>query len=177
MRGSQIPLSPLSWTNLQKYRGGLVGLQLFDRQADLEAGGSGFGLDAHVAAMFADGPLYAVEPEAQAEARCFGGEEGLEDAVLQLGWDAGTVVPHLDEEHVAGDLNAESDLAAILNGVESVFEQGHPYLIQFAGVGADVGKIRGVAALDFDVLQARLQHGQRVFEALRDVDLLDGRLV
>jgi len=53
-------LTSSRWGTLVFLFENLVGLQLFDRQADLEAGGSGFGLDAYVAAMFADGPLYAV---------------------------------------------------------------------------------------------------------------------
>ena len=39
----------------------LIRLELFDGQADLEAGGSWFGLDFHVAAVFADGALHGVK--------------------------------------------------------------------------------------------------------------------
>src|SRR5271170_5242946 len=78
-----------------------VGLQLLQRQAHLEAGRSWLGLDLYKPAVLPDDPHDHVEAQTQSAAWGFGGEEGLEDAVLDLGGDPGAVVPDLNQQQVA----------------------------------------------------------------------------
>ena len=76
---------------------GLVGLELVEGQADSEAGRAGLGSDTHVSAVLADDAHGVVESESETLAGGLGGEEGLEDAFLQLGWNAGASIPDLNQ--------------------------------------------------------------------------------
>ena len=65
----------------------------------------------------------------------------------------------------------------VVHGVEGVFDQRGPDLVELAAVGADRGQEGIEVGLDGDVLQAGAEHGEGVFERLGDVDVLHGRLV
>jgi hypothetical protein len=99
--------------------------------------------------VLADDAHGVVETEAEALARGLGGEEGLEDAVLQLGRDAGAGVPDFDQQHIGFESTGEFEFAIVSKGVERVFNEGGPYLVEFAAVGADAGQVGFVVALIF----------------------------
>ena len=60
---------------------------------------------------------------------------------------------------------------------QRILDQRCPDLVKFPSIGAYAGKVRLVVADHFHLAQARGNHGQRIFQALRDVDLLNGHLV
>src|ERR1039458_10054260 len=78
-----------------------VRLQLIQGQPHAEAGGSRLRLHAQMAAMLAHDAHGVVEAKAKPFAGCLGGEERLEDALLQLGRDAGPGIPDLNQQHIA----------------------------------------------------------------------------
>jgi hypothetical protein len=81
----------------------LVGLGLVDRQANLEAGGSGFGVDIDVAGVLGDNALGGVQSQSEPRARCLGREERFEYAGAQLSRNPRTGIPYLDERERAAE--------------------------------------------------------------------------
>uniref|UniRef100_E6QI90 Uncharacterized protein n=1 Tax=mine drainage metagenome TaxID=410659 RepID=E6QI90_9ZZZZ len=84
-RVPRIEMCGMGMSTQKSGRGGgvaSVGLELVERQANVEAGSVGFGVDAEVAAVFADDAHGVVESESESESGGFGGEEWFEDAVL-----------------------------------------------------------------------------------------------
>ena len=61
---------------------------------------SGLGLEGDVAAVVAHDAAHDVEAEAGSFADRLGGEKRLEDVVLNLGRDAGSVVDHFDAQFI-----------------------------------------------------------------------------
>ena len=96
---------------------------------------------------------------------------------LSSGAMPGPVVPDLDEGHLAAGARGEAQRAAVFHGIEGVFDQGGPDLVELAAVGADGGQVGVEVALDGDVLEARVEHGQGGLERLGEIDVLNGRLV
>ena len=86
----------------------LIGFGAVEGDADLEVGGSGFGLDGDETGVSANNAGDGVEAEAEAAARRLGSEEGLKDARLDGGVDARAVVPDLDGCHFAGEAGDEA---------------------------------------------------------------------
>jgi hypothetical protein len=172
---------PVAWLEATSDfpRPATVRLQLVERQADAEAGVAGLGADAEVAAVLADDAHGVVEAEAEALAGRLGGEERLEDAVLQLGRNAGAGVPDFHQQHVAfkaAGCGAEGS-ALVAERVERVFNERGPDLVQLAAVGADAGQVGLVVALTWTLSDARLEHLQRGVEAGGHIDFEDGRAV
>ncbi len=70
------------------------------------------------------------------------------------------------------------NLAFALHGVGGVVDQVGPDLVQLAAVGADPGQAAVVFADQLHaVLELVVEHHERAFEAVMDVDLLLGCLV
>ena len=65
----------------------------------------------------------------------------------------------------------------VAEGVERIFDQGGPHLVQFAAIGVDAGQIGLIVALDFDIGHARLEHLQGGVEAGGHIDFEDGGAV
>ena len=126
----------------------------FHRQPDLEASVTGFRDDADVPAVSAnDDPVAHVQTETCALADIFGGEERLEDAILDLLGDAGSIVRDLDQQSIAFVGRAElyaAGLVPVGHGIYGVVYQVRPNLVEFAPVGADAGQTIVIVALDLD---------------------------
>src|ERR1039457_2733156 len=108
---------------------GLIGLELLQRQAHPEAGGTGLRADADMAAVFADDAHGIVESQPEALARRLCREEWLKDPVLQIGGDAWASIPNLNKQHIGLKAASEAQLALVAQGVERVFDQGCPDLV------------------------------------------------
>jgi len=104
-----------------------------------------------VAAVLADDAHGVVEAESEALAGALVVKKGLEDALLQLGWNAG---PVSQISTIAFQLRADRPGARALGceGVERVFNQRGPDLIELASVGVDGGKAGLIVALDLNVV-------------------------
>src|ERR671921_1797578 len=126
----------------------------FHRQPDLEASVTGFRDDADVPAVSAnDDPVAHVQTETCALADIFGGEERLEDAILDLLGDAGAVVRDLDQQSIAFVGRAEPYAAGLIpvgHGIYGIVYQVRPNLVEFASVGGDAGQTIVIVALDLD---------------------------
>jgi hypothetical protein len=93
-----------------------------------------------VAAVLADDAHGVVEAETESLAGSLGGEERLEDALLQLGRNAGAGIPDFNQQHFCFELAGEAQMALDCRGVEGVFNQRGPDLIELASVGVDGGR-------------------------------------
>src|SRR5437868_10152462 len=65
----------------------------------------------------------------------------------------------------------------VVHAFEGVFDEGGPDLVELAAVGADGRKVGVEVEFDGDVLEPRVEHDERVFKGLGEVDILNGRLV
>src|ERR1700722_16541668 len=131
-------------------------------------------------AVLADDAHGVVESEAEPLAGWLGCKEGLKDAVLKLGWNAGAGIPNLHQHHLAFETTGNFELAAMsgfIERVEGVFNERGPHLVEFAAVGADVRQAGLVVALDFDISHARLEHLESRVESRRYVDFKDRRTI
>jgi hypothetical protein len=152
-------------------------LRKVEGKANLETGGAWFRLNSDEAGVFVDDTLNRVQAESETAARSLGGEEGFEDAGSNLRIDAGAVIPDFDERHGTIETSTEPKGSHVVHAFEGVFDQCSPDLIEFATVGADWRQLGIKVELDFDVFQPRVEHDQRVFERLREIYVLNGRLV
>src|SRR5579863_7937762 len=78
-----------------------------------------------------------IQSEAGAIADAFGGEERIENPVLNFRRDAWAVVANLDDHRVELAAGADSQFAVSVHGVDSIVDQVRPYLIQFTAIRAD----------------------------------------
>ena len=69
------------------------------------------------------------------------------------------------------------DRAFVLNRIQGILDHRRPDLVEFPPICAHVGKVGFVIADHFHLAQTGGYHGQRIFQTLRDVNLLNGHLV
>src|SRR5579883_1795956 len=151
---------------------------LVDGDANLEARVAGDGGEGNRAAKLADNTMHGIEAETRAVADALGGEEGLEDARLNVFWDTGTIVGDFDDDFIALADDAEAERAFIVHSVGSVVDEIGPDLIEFAAVGGDLGNVGSEIADHGDALAELVLHdGDGGFQAADDVDFLHRRLV
>ena len=113
-----------------------------ERQLDHERRAvPGLGLDADAAAVALDDPVREREAEPRPDADRLGGEEGIEDAGLHLGRDAGAVVVELEADAVVAAAGLDADLALAVDRVAGVHQQIQEDLIQLAGIAAHARQI------------------------------------
>ncbi len=67
--------------------------------------------------------------------------------------------------------------ALVVNRIQGILDQCRPDLVELPPIRTHAGKVGFVVADHFHLAQAGGDHGQRVFQTLRDVDLLNGHLV
>lgn len=141
------------------------GLGEVDGEGGALAGG---GLDADEAAMAADDTEGGGEAEAGAAVGPFGAEEGLEDAVEQLGLDAEAGVADLADDVAAGGglglgadeggveldvFGGDFEAAAGRHGVAGVDAEVEDDLVELGGVSEDEIEPGGVLEVELDVLR------------------------
>src|SRR3989449_9897475 len=116
------------------------------------------------------------EPEPRARARGLGGEERVEDALEQIGGDAGARVFDLDPDQVAGAAGANREALLVplrpLHRLLGVRDQVQEYLLQLVRIGHRLRGLLIVVPLYVDAA-----HPQLVAAQLEGVveHLVDGR--
>src|SRR5829696_9622443 len=148
----------------------------FYRQPDLKAGVAGSREDADIPTVSADDdPVAHVQTETCALADILGGEERLEDALLDLLGYAGSVVRDLDQQSIAFVGRAEPYAAGLVpvgNSIYGVVYQVRPNLVEFAPVGGDAGQTLVIVALDLDASWSVSEYRESVLESFVYVNLL-----
>ncbi len=116
-------------------------------------------------------------------ARGFCGKKRLEDAVLKIFGDIGTVIPDFDKNHIRLLLADDAEAALLIRvagavnegeGFEGIFDERGPDLVQLAAVGVDGRQFCLIFTDNIDLCHARLKHLQGGVEAGWDIDLEDG---
>src|SRR5579864_2975094 len=134
--------------------------RILDRQSQPEARVARSRREGHVPAMLADDAVDSVEAQPGAFAHGLRGEERLEDARLNLGWNALAIVDDLHQHVVAFDHRADLEFALSLHRVGGIVDQVGPHLVQFAAIGRNARQIRIVVA----------DHRDSAFEFVRQHD-------
>src|SRR5271156_2642666 len=74
-------------------------------------------------------------------------------------------------------MSGEAQGSHIVHAFKGIFDQGGPDLVELAAVGADGRQVRVEFEFHGDVLEPGVEHDQRVFKGLREINVLNGRLV
>ncbi len=143
----------------------LVGLSQVEWQADLEAGGSGLRFDGDEAGVLVDDPLDGVQAKTETASGSFGCKERLEDAGAILGSIPGpsSVTSTSAMEPLSFVVSRRVPRSFMLSRAFSI--RGGPDLVEFAAIRRLTGGKVGVEVqFNPDVLEARVEHDERVFE-------------
>src|SRR5215813_7884823 len=96
--------------------------------------------------MLLDNPVNGVQPQSRAFALRLGGEEGFEDASLNFGRNAGTVIADFDQDVIWLGRRANPQVALAVHRVTRVDDQVSPDLIARAAVSGNARQVVGVFA-------------------------------
>src|ERR1700693_692975 len=128
--------------------------------------------------MLANNAHHCIEAEAGPFANLFGGEKGVEDAGLNFGGNAGTVISDFDDGIVEFARGVDSEFAFAIHGIDGIVNEVGPDLIEFATITADARQVGSVFADNGDAgFEAVAKNFQRVFEIFVEIDFLHGGLV
>ena len=153
-------------------------LGLFQRKPDAEAGVAGLGPQLDGPVVLANDAHNGIEAEAGPFANLFGGEKGVEDAGLNFGGNAGTIIFNFDDGIVEFARRVDSEFAFAIHGVDGIVNEVGPDLIEFATIATDARQVGSVFADNGDAgFQAVAKNFQRVFEIFVEIDFLHGGLV
>src|SRR5580692_1939221 len=128
--------------------------------------------------MLANNAHHGIEAEAGPFANLFGGEKGVEDAGLNFGGNAETVIANFDDSIVEFARGVDSEFAFAIHGIDGIVNEVGPDLIEFATIATDARQVGSVFADNGDAgFQAVPKNFQRVFEIFVEIDFLHSGLV
>src|SRR5580700_7822560 len=128
--------------------------------------------------MFADDAHDGVEAETGAFANFFCGEKGVEDAGLNFGGNAGTVIANFDDGIVEFARGVDSEFTFAIHGIDGVVNEVGPDLIEFAAIATNARQVGSVFTDNGDAgFQSVAKNFQRVLEVFVEIDFLQGGLV
>ena len=116
-------------------------VDLGERKRDAKLGSARARLDLDLAVVVADQAPDDVEAQAGALPDRLGGEERIEDALADLGRDAGSVVDDADDDALPLAVRRHLDAAGIRDGIERVVDQVRPDLVELADEAANAREV------------------------------------
>ena len=107
------------------------GCRSFDWQADDEARVAGLGLDVKLSGeLLGDDAVNDLEAEAGAGSLRLSGEERLEDARKNIGWNPGAVIDDRDNKPIGLGPSGDFEFPALRGGVDGVVDEIGPDLAE-----------------------------------------------
>ena len=144
----------------------------------MKASVAGFRGDLNIAPVPLHNSLNGVETEAGTFSNSFGSKERFEDVSSHIRWDPRAVISNFDYNAIVLAIRSDTKLAFAVHGVNRVVDDVGPNLIQFTPERIHEKRNALVVALhDDSVFELVVQDGQRGFQALYDVDVLQRSLV
>lgn len=118
-----------------------------------------------------------IEAESRSLAGFFRGEKRVENPVLDVFWNSGSVVFDLDNHVFIRVVDPYRKTASSIHGIGGVVDDVGPCLVQLAAEGLDCRYVFVVFPVDLDaLLQLAPEHEQGAVESFSDIDRLAGRL-
>ena len=119
-----------------------------------------------------------IEAESRSLAGFFRGEKRVENPVLDVFWNSGSVVFDLDNHLFIRVVDPYRKTASSIHGIDGVVDDVGPCPVQIAAEGLDCRYAFVVFPVDLDaLLQLAPEHEQGAVESFSDIDRLDGRLI
>src|SRR5258708_3569155 len=112
---------------------------LVERQPDAERRALRSGREGQRAMVALNHSARDIEAETGAFADALRREERIEDATLNILWNAGTVVDHFHNQAVALPAGGDADRPASRHGVNGVRDQVGPHLVELTAEPVDAG--------------------------------------
>src|SRR5712692_8606044 len=146
-------------------------LGLAQREAHLEAGIAGLGIEADVSTVALHDPVDRIEPEAQPLAGLFCGEKRFKDVGLDFLGNARPGVADLNQQTVVLARRTDAKLAFSPHSCGCIIYEVSPNLVQLTAMGADAGQLPIVVADHGNsALQLVAEHHERTLDSVMDVD-------